>query len=86
MAFYLGGVSLLPLFLLILFHETGIWVVPHDTPGQIFDDGSVSNRQLQVTVLVACAWAGWLALHTRTAALSTGVRGAGLRVRSGGSR
>jgi serine/threonine protein kinase len=70
-AFYLGGVSLLPLFLLILFHESGLWVVAKDTPGQIFSDGSVSNRQLQITVLVACTWAGWLALHTRTGALST---------------
>jgi hypothetical protein len=70
-AFFLGGVSLLPLFLLIVFHETGIWVVPEGTPGQLFTDGAVSNRQLQVTVLVACAWSTWLALRTRTVALST---------------
>jgi hypothetical protein len=70
-AFLLGGVSLLPLFLLIFFHETGIWVVPEDTPGQLFSDGAVSNRQLQVTVLAACAWSAWLALRTRTVALST---------------
>jgi hypothetical protein len=70
-ALFLGGVSLLPLFLLIWFHETGSWVVAPDTSGQIFTDGSVSNRQLQITILVACAWSGWLALLTRTAALST---------------
>jgi hypothetical protein len=70
-AFYLAGVSLLPLFLLILFHETGVFVVPDGTPGQLFPGGEVSNRQLQVTVLAACAWAGWLAARTRTAALST---------------
>jgi serine/threonine protein kinase len=70
-AFYLAGVSLLPLFLLIWFHETGVWVVPADTPGQIFTDGSVSNRQLQITILIACLWSGWLALRTRTGALST---------------
>jgi serine/threonine protein kinase len=70
-AFYLGGISLLPLFLLIAFHDTGLWVVPPDTPGQLFLNGSVSNRQLQVTILAACAWAGWLALRTRTIALST---------------
>ena len=70
-AFYLGGVSLLPLFLLILFHETGLWVAAPDTPGQIFPDGSVSNRQLQVTILAACVWSAFLALRTRTAALST---------------
>ncbi len=70
-AFFLAGVSLLPLFLLIWFHETGRWVVAPHTPGQIFADGSVSNRQLQITILVACAWSGWLAMRTRTAALST---------------
>ena len=70
-AFYLGGISLLPLFLLILFHETGLWVMPADAPGQLFPDAAVSNRQLQVTVLVACGWAAWLALRTRTIALST---------------
>jgi serine/threonine protein kinase len=70
-AFFLAGVSLLPLFLLIWFHEAGIWVVQAHAPNQLFDDGSVSNRQLQVTILIACAWAGWLAFRTRTAALST---------------
>jgi len=67
----LAGVGLLPLFLLILFHETGWWVVAQQTPGQIFRDGSVSNRQLQITVAIACGWSMWLALRTRTAALST---------------
>ncbi len=70
-AFYLGGVSLLPLFLLILFHETGLWVVAADTAGQLFQDGSVSNRQLQVTVWLACAWTAWLSFRTRTVAMST---------------
>jgi serine/threonine protein kinase len=70
-AFYLGGVSLLPLFLLIAFHDQGLWVRPPDTPGQLFLDGSVSNTQLQVTILAACVWAAWLAWRTRTIALST---------------
>jgi serine/threonine protein kinase len=70
-AFYLGGICLLPLFLLIAFHDRGIWVVPPDTAGQLFTDGSVSNRQLQVTVFLAFAWAAWLAWRTRTIALST---------------
>jgi hypothetical protein len=70
-AFFLAGVSLLPLFILICFHETGWWVVPPGTPGQLFTDGSVSNRQLQITILLACLWSGWLAVRTRTAALST---------------
>ena len=69
-AFYLAGVSLLPLFLLIWFHETGFWVVAAETPGQLFASGDVSNRQLQVTIALSCAWAAWLALRTRTAALS----------------
>jgi hypothetical protein len=55
----------------IIFYETGLFVVPPDTPGQLFADGSVSNRQLQITTLVACLWCGLLALRTRTAALST---------------
>jgi hypothetical protein len=37
----------------------------------LFTDGWVSNRQLQITIAIACAWSGWLALRTRTAALST---------------
>jgi serine/threonine protein kinase len=69
-AFYLGGVSLLPLFLLILFHETRLLAVPDGTPGQLFDAG-VSNLQLQVTVAAAWIWSAWLALRTRTIALST---------------
>lgn len=70
-AFYLAAVALLPLFLLILFHETGLLVVAAGTAGQLFDDGSISNRQLQLTSVVGCAWCGWLALRTRTTALST---------------
>ena len=70
-AFYLGGVGLLPLFLLILFHEANLWRVAADTPGQIFLDGSVSNQQLQLTTLAAGAWCAWLAWRTRTVALSS---------------
>ncbi|NJD10717.1 MAG: hypothetical protein FIB01_09895 [Gemmatimonadetes bacterium] len=70
-AFYLAGISLLPLFLLILFHDQHLWVVPRDMPGQLFQNGAVSNRQIQVTVLVALVWTSWLAFRTRTIALST---------------
>ena len=70
-AFYLGGVSLLPLFLLILFHETKVLIVPPGTSGQLFPDGWASNRQLQVTVAAAWIWSAWLALRTKTIALST---------------
>jgi serine/threonine protein kinase len=70
-AFYLAAVGLLPLLLAILFHETSIFVVAPDTPGQLFSDGSISNRQLQVTTAIAAMWCGLLAVRTRTAALST---------------
>jgi serine/threonine protein kinase len=70
-AFYLGGVSLLPLFLLILLHETRFLAAAAGTSGQLFTDGWASNRQLQVTVAAALAWSAWLALRTRTIALST---------------
>ena len=70
-AFYLAAVVLLPLFLLIVFDEARLLVAPRGDPGQLFDGAIVSNRQLQITTLVACAWCGWLALRTRTAALST---------------
>lgn len=69
-AFFLAGVSLLPIFLLIWFHEAGLWAAPAGATGQLFDDGLVSNRQLQITILAACLWSGWLALRTRTSALS----------------
>ena len=70
-AFYLAAVVLLPLLLVILFHETGFLVVPPDTEGQLFPDGSISNRQLQVTAAIATAWCAWLAHATGTIALST---------------
>jgi hypothetical protein len=70
-AFYLAAVAMLPLLLMILFDETGFLVAPQGAPNQLFPDGSVSNRQLQVTTLAACLWCGVLALTTRTMALST---------------
>jgi hypothetical protein len=70
-AFALGAVALLPLFLLILFDEAGWLTAPPGATSQLFDNGAVSNRQLQVTILIASVWCGWLALATRTAALST---------------
>jgi hypothetical protein len=70
-AFYLGAVALLPLFLLIAFHETGVLVVPEGTEGQLFPNGAISNHQLQITAAAATIWCGWLSLRTRTMALST---------------
>jgi serine/threonine protein kinase len=68
-AFYLAAVAFLPLFLLILFHEMRWLLAPAGDAGQLL--AAVSNRQLQVTSLVACAWCAWLALRTKTTALST---------------
>ena len=70
-AFYLAAIALLPLFLLIVFHETGLFVAARDDASQLLLGSSVSNRQLQITAFLACAWGGWLGLRTRTAALST---------------
>ena len=70
-AFYLGGVGLLPLFLLIWLDEMGWWAAGPEPVGQLFAGGEVSNRQLQITAAAACAWSAWLAFRTRTAALST---------------
>jgi hypothetical protein len=70
-AFYLAAVVLLPLFLLIVFFETGVLVAGAGSPGQLFPHDVVSNRQLQLTTFVAAAWCGWLAFRTRTVALST---------------
>lgn len=66
--FYLGGAVLLPVLLLVLFHEAGWWIA---TAGQFFEDGVVSNRQLQVATFLATAWTLALALRTRTVALSS---------------
>ena len=49
---------------MILFDETGSWWLPPGSAGQLFPDGAVSNRQLQVTTLVACLWCCWLAAAT----------------------
>lgn len=68
-AFATAGVLLLPLLLLILMAEIGLWVVPAQTPGQLFDE--ISNRQLQFASLAAAAWSGLLAWRTRTSALSS---------------
>jgi len=70
-AFYLSGVGLLPIFLVILLREVGVMSAAAGTAGQFFEGAYLSNHQLQLTVLVACGWAAFLALRTRTVALST---------------
>ena len=69
-AFYLAAVAMLPLFLLIVFDEAHVLMSAPGDLSQLLGD-VVSNRQLQVTTMLACAWSGWLALRTRTTALST---------------
>jgi len=70
-AFYLAGVTLLPLLLLIVCAEAGWFVAAANAPHQLFEPGTVSNRQLQIAIAATCVWSGWLALRTRTGALST---------------
>ncbi len=65
-AFYLAGAAILPVLLILSLHELGLSPVTGDD----FLD-TVSNRVLQVATSLSCAWALWLALRTRTAALGT---------------
>jgi len=69
-AFYLGAVVLLPLFVLIVLEEAGIWLVDPQNERELFGEGFVSNRQLQAATLLGCIWSFWLALTTRTVGLS----------------
>ena len=73
-AYYLGAVVLLPMLLIIFFQEMGLWVMNPENPLELFGEleDFVSNRQIQTACLVACAWTCWLALSTRTVALSAG--------------
>lgn len=69
-AFLLAGALLLPLMLLILIREAGLFAVVPGSAGQLFEDAWISNRQLQLAFIVAALWSFRLALKTRTAALS----------------
>lgn len=69
-AFLLASAVLLPLVLLILFKETGLWAPTADTTRQFFPGGIPSNHQLQVAGFLACIWAFWTAFRTRTSAMS----------------
>jgi len=71
-AYFLGSTLLLPVLLLILFHEAGWWAAgPAIADGQFFGDQEISNRQLQIAVLLTCGWSAWLALRTRTIGLGS---------------
>jgi len=65
-AFHLAGALLGPLLLILLLHELGLGMAGAEP----FFEG-VSNRQLQIAALAACLWTFFLALRTRTMALST---------------
>jgi serine/threonine protein kinase len=69
-AFYLAAVMLLPLLLLILLQEAGLWGRDAASGLELLAEGFASNRQLQAAALAACAWSCWLAWTTRTVALS----------------
>ena len=69
-AFYLAGVLILPLLLLIGFHETKLFMAPAGAPNQI-GEGWISNAQLQITAGFTLVWSGWLAYRTKTVALNT---------------
>ncbi len=71
-AFFLAGVTLLPPLLLTAMGHLGLFGATAETPGQFFPGELLSNRQLQIAVGITALWAGFLALRTRTAALSTG--------------
>jgi len=63
-------VAVLPLLALSLFGELGWWAAATDD-GQLFDGGSVSNRQLQVSMAIGCLAAFGFAWRTRTVALAS---------------
>jgi hypothetical protein len=69
-AFHLGASALLPLLLLILLREAGLFMAAAGSQDELF--ARVSNRQLQLALLLSCGWLGWLAARTRTVALATG--------------
>jgi serine/threonine protein kinase len=69
--FYLAAALLLPLFLLIAFDATGLWPVNPENTYELFGEGYVSNRQLQIAGFVACVWVAGLVMSTWTMTLST---------------
>jgi serine/threonine protein kinase len=71
-AFYLGSTLLLPVLLLIFFHEVGWWAAgPEVAEEQFFGEQELSNRQLQVALLLTSCWSWWQAARTRTIGLSS---------------
>jgi hypothetical protein len=69
-AFHLAAVLILPLLLIVLFDQAGLFAGSPGGTFELFGEGFASNRQLQVAAMTACLWALWLALRTRTVTLS----------------
>ena len=69
-AFFLGAAALLPLALAILFREAGWLMSGSGGANELFP--RVTNLQLQVSLGAGCAWVAFLAVRTRTVALSSG--------------
>ncbi len=69
-AFYLGAAALLPLAVLILLREAGLLMAHAGGPDELFE--KVTNRQLQVALVLASVWLAVLAGRTRTVALASG--------------
>lgn len=69
-AFFLGAAVVLPLLLLMVMREGELFGVAAQD-GQLFVDGWLTNRQLQISFLGSTLWAIWLAFRTRTTALAT---------------
>ncbi len=70
-AFYLSAALLLPLFLLIVFDAAAFAPISIENANELFSEGYVSNRQLQIALLTASLWAATLALVTWTMTLSS---------------
>jgi serine/threonine protein kinase len=70
-AFFMASAAVLPILLLVVQRELGLWSPLAGDPDRLFPDGPFSNRQLQATGLLTSIWCLWLAFKTRTVALSS---------------
>jgi hypothetical protein len=69
-AFLLAGALLVPLLVLMLVREAGLFQAGSQAAHQLFEDAWISNRQLQLAFAIATAWSFVLVRKTRTVALS----------------
>ncbi len=75
-ACWIASLGVLPFFALVMLGESGI--APPRPSGELLVELEVSNRQLQLAMLLPALWAGWLALRTRTVGLASAALGLGL--------